>query len=261
MKRILTIAAALTAAASMVLPASAASTYTYGSVKLQWNVPLTATLVMHSNYNAAGAFAGASNTLLPSSAGVCTSQAAGETDLNLNFGNQAVSAVAGIACTYKNAVAMSLTTNAKYTVNEYLDTAGEVPAHTGFCAYPNGGAFGGTGTAAATQSARGADPGVGTFNAGGTLTACAAGGSVIPIAAGAISNAGAAPVAFPGSAGGAYTGEYVALGAPALALITNASPPAGTVWMGEDIQLALDANAPATGAATSAFMTVQLVSN
>ena len=177
MKRILAIAAAAVAVGTMVLPASAASTYTYGSVKLQWNVPLTATLNVHTNYTAAGAFGGASNTLFGSAAGVCTSQASGETDLNMNYGTLAVSPTAVVACTYKNAVAMQLTTNAKYQVNEYMDTAAEVPAGTGFCAYPNGLVFGGPGCAAATQSARAADPGVGTFTAG-TITACATGGAL-----------------------------------------------------------------------------------
>ena len=256
MKRILAIAAAAVAVGTMVLPASAASTYTYGSVKLQWNVPLTATLNVHTNYTAAGAFGGASNTLFGSAAGVCTSQASGETDLNMNYGTLAVSPTLVVACTYKNAVAMQLTTNAKYQVNEYMDTAAEVPAGTGFCAFPNGLAFAGPGSAAATQSVRAADPGVGTFTAG-VITACAAGGSVLPITTGTISNSGAAPT----QPNAAYTGEYVAAGSPSLNVIGSATPPGGVVWAGEDIQLNLDKNAPATAGATSAFMTVQLVNN
>ncbi len=256
MKRILAIAAAAVAAGTMVLPASAASTYTYGSVKLQWNVPLTATLNVHTNYTAAGAFGGVSNTLYASSAGVCTSQASGETDLNMNFGTMAVSPSAAVACTYKNAVAMQLTTNAKYQVNEYLDTTTEVPAGTGFCAYPNGLVFGGPGSAAATQSARLADAGIATFNAGGTITACAAGGSYVPIASGTISNTGAAPA----QPNAAYTGEYLS-GGTGLNVIGSATPPSGVVWAGEDLQLNLNANAPATSGATSAFMTIQLVNN
>ncbi len=255
MKRILAIAAAAVAVGTMVLPASAASTYTYGSVKLQWNVPLTATLNVHTNYNAAGAFGGASNTLYGSGAGVCTSQASGETDLNMNFGTMAVSPTAGVSCTYKNAVAMQLTTNAKYQVNEYMDTATEVPTGTGFCAFPNGLAFNGPGSAAATQSTRSADPGPATFTAG-VVTGCV-GGSVLPIATGTISNSGAAPT----QPNAAYTGEYVAAGTPSLNVIGSATPPAGVVWAGEDIQLNLDKNAPATSGATSAFMTVQLVNN
>lgn len=254
MKRILAIAAAAVAAGTMVLPASAASTYTYGSVKLQWNVPLTATLNVHTNYNAAGAFGGASNTLYASGAGVCTSQASGETDLNMNFGTMAVSPVAGVACTYKNAVALQLTTNAKYQVNEYMDTATEVPTGTGFCAYANGLVFGGPGSAAATQSTRTVDPGVGTFTAG-ALTGCGT-GSVIAIASGTVSNTGAAPT----QPNGTYTGEYLS-GGTGLNVIGSATPPSGVVWAGEDIQLNLDKNAPATSGATSAFMTIQLVNN
>ncbi len=259
MKRILAVAAAVAAAATMALPAGAASTYTYGSVKLQWNVPLTATLVLHTNYTAAGIFGGASNTLYATGSG-CTNQSA-ETDLNMNFGNQNVSPTVPVSCTYKNAVDMALTTNAKYSVNEYLDTATEVPSKTGFCAYPNGFAsFPNVGTAAVTQSTRSADPGAGTF-ATGTLQSCAgAGGSVIPISAGTVSNAGVAPVAFPTTAGGAYAGEYIASGT-GVTILTSTTAPSGTVYAGQDIQLNLDANAPSTAATTSAFMTVQLVSN
>jgi hypothetical protein len=241
----------------MALPAGAASTFTYGSVKMNWNVPLTATLVLHSNYTAAGIFGGATNTLYATTSG-CTNQTA-ETDLNLNFGNQAVSPTVPVSCLYKNALNMSLTTNAKYTVNEYLDTSTEVPLHTGFCAYGNGAALGTAGTAAVTQSARSADPGAATF-AGGTITTCAGGGTYIPITTGTVSNSGVAPVAFPTTAGGAYSGEYIASGT-GIAVITSPTPPSGVVYFGQDIQLDLDANAPATGAAVSAFMTVQLVSN
>ncbi len=255
MKRILAIAAAAVAAGTMVLPASAASTYTYGSVKLQWNVPLTATLNVHTNYSAAGAFGGASNTLFGSGAGVCTSQASGETDLNMNYGTLAVSPTAAVSCTYKNAVAMQLTTNAKYQVNEYLDTTTEVPAGTGFCAFPNGLVFGGPGSAAATQSVRAADPGPATFTAG-TISACAAGGSYVAIASGTVSNSGAAPT----QPNAVYTGEYLA-GGTGLNVIGSATPPAGVVWAGQDLQLNLDKNAPATTGATSAFMTIQLVNN
>lgn len=255
MKRILALAAAAVAAGTMVLPASAASTYTYGSVKLQWNVPLTATLNVHTNYTAAGAFGTAANTLLPSSAGVCTSQTSGETDLNMNYGTLAVSPSAVVACTYKNAVAMQLTTNAKYQVNEYLDTTTEVPSGTGFCAYPNGLTFGGPGSAAATQSTRSADPGLATFTSG-TISACATGGTYVPVASGTISNSGAAPA----QPNATYTGEYLS-GGTGLNVIGSATPPSGVVWAGEDLQLNLDKNAPATSGATSAFMTIQLVNN
>ena len=37
--------------------------------------------------------------------------------------------------------------------------------------------------------------------------------------------------------------------------------PTGVVWAAEDLQLDLNANAPATSGSTSAYMTLQLVSN
>ncbi len=156
MKRALTLAVVLASAAAMTGQAFAAPAISqYGSVKLQWNVSPVMNAVVHTSYTAGFAYAAPAGNLA-NPAGTCAAAGgAGNADLTLDFGNIAPSLGATVACTYLNAVGVSVQTNDNlgFAVYEYLDAAPAVG--TNICAYPNtGAAFPMAPGAAITQSTR-----------------------------------------------------------------------------------------------------------
>ena len=227
----------------------------YGSVKLQWNVSPVMNAAVHTSYTAAFAYAAPSGNL-SNPAGTCPAAGgAGNADLTLDFGNIAPSLAATVACTYLNAVGVSVQTNDNlgFKVYEYLDAA--PAAGTNICAFPNtGAAFPMAPGASITQSTR---SGVGPAVYGGS---CAAGGAAITYpGSGVLTNAGAAP-AQP-AAPGTYSGEYltgVAAGT-GQQIIGQASAAGTAVLAGEDLQL--NVGNTATSGNQSSVMTLMFVSN
>ena len=250
-KRLLTALALAGALAGWAPAAYASGTPSFGSVQMTWSAATTATLGIVTQYSTFTQGTGVPS-LLPSAAGVCNGSGA-ETAFNMHFGAQAISLVAPTACLYKNAVAVSLTTNDStgYDVYEYLDAA--PPAGTAFCAWPNGGAsFPLTPSASVTTSARSGNPAAGTY-AGGVLTSCAAGASQVPVGSGGVlTNGGAGP----GTSG---SEEYYANNSPTgLKIATSSTYAMTTVYVGEDVQLNL-APAQSSTAGTSSIMTISLI--
>jgi hypothetical protein len=246
----------LASAAAMSSPAMAAATISqYGSVKLQWNVAPVLTAAVHTSYTAGFAFATPTGNL-SNPAGTCAAAPGGaNADLTLDYGTIQPSLGATVACTYLNAVGVSVQTNDNvgFKVYEYLDAAPS--AGINVCAFPNtGAAFPMTPGASITQSTR---SGVGPAVYGG---ACAAGGSAVTYpGSGALTNTGAAP-AQPG-APGAYTGEYLtglATGT-GLQIIGQAAAAGTAVLAGEDLQL--NVGSTATSGNANAVMTLMFVSN
>jgi len=169
----------------------------------------------------------------------------------MDFGNITPNLAATVACTYLNAVGVSVQTNDNngFQVYEYLDAA--LPAGTNLCAFPNtGAAFPMTPGAAITQSARvGVGPAV--YAAG----ACAAGGAEIKTAAGGtIHNAGVAPVQPALTPAGEYVSNAAQSGTE---IIGQASAAGSAVLAGEDLQL--NVGSAAVSGAQSSFVTLQFV--
>lgn len=254
MKKLLATTALGASLVAMSVPAFAAGTPSYGSVKLTWSVNTSATMVIATNYSATGLQQTSAPGLLPSAAGVCTAGAS-ETALNLTFGALTPSLSSPTACLYKNAVDVSVTSNdaSGFTVNQYLDTA--LPTGIGLCAFPNGGAsfpVTATGTVGNIASSRSGNPAAGTW-AGSTLTCPAGSTAVANGTGGTLTNGGGGP----GQPGG--TGEYVATptgGSMNWASYTTTA--ATAVWAGEDLQLNLQP-AAASSAAQAYILTLQLI--
>ena len=261
MKRLLAatiVAAGLIASA----PCARASTTTTGGAQLQWKASASLTLAIVTQYSAAFAQGNAIPPLLPSAALVCV-PAGTEANFTLSFGVLLPSKTVPTACLYKNALAVSVSTNdaAGYAINEYLDSTPS--AGVGICAYPNGGASFPLAavTGAVPTSGRSGNPAAGTF-AGMALTSCAAGGSIVPPGTAGVSSAGANP-GNPGTPGL----EFYSPSSTALSMVTGAGPTVSggvvtTMYAGEDIQVNLAPNAPsAAPGATGIYLTIQLVPN
>lgn len=233
---------------------AAASVSLYGSVKLQWNVQPAMNATIHTSYTAAFAYAAPAGNL-SNPAGTCPAAGgAGNADLTMDFGNIQPSLGATVACTYLNAVGVSVQSNDNlgFAVYEYLDAA--MPAGTNLCAFPNTGAsFPMTPGAAITQSSRsGVGPAV--YTAG----ACAAGGAEIKtIAGGTVHNAGGGPGQ---PAAAPATAEYESAAAAVGTEMLGQATAAGTaVLAGEDLQL--NVGSTAVSGAQSSIVTLQFVSN
>ena len=253
-KRALAIVAMLASAAAMSGQALAAAAISqYGSVKLQWNVAPVLQATVHTSYTGAFAYAAPAGNL-SNPAGTCPAAGgAANADLTMDYGNIQPSFVATVACTYLNAVGVSVQTNDNlgFKVYEYLDAA--LPAGINLCAFPNtGAAFPMTPGAAITTSTR---AGVGPAVYGG---ACAAGGAAITNpGAGVLTNPGAAPA----QPSGAYTGEYLTgvVGGTGQQMMGQATAAGSAVLAGEDLQL--NVGNTATSGATTAVMTLMFISN
>ena len=167
------------------------------------------------------------------------------------------------ACLYKNALAVSITTNdaAGYAINEYLDSTPDhrrrdlrVPERR--CELPAG-----RGHRRRSDVRPLGKPGRRDVH-GQALTSCAAGGSIVPAGTGGVSSAGANP-GNPGAPGL----EFYSPSGTALSMVTGAGPTVSggvvtTMYAGEDIQVNLAPNAPsAAPGATGIYMTIQLVPN
>ena len=232
---------------------AAAAISQYGSVKLQWNVQPVMNAAVHTSYTAAFAYAAPAGNL-SNPGGTCPAAGgAGNADLTLDFGNIQPSFSATVACTYLNAVGVSVQTNDSngFKVYEYMDAA--LPAGTNICAFPNtGAAFPMTPAASITQSTR---SGVGPAVYGGS---CAAGGAAVTYpGSGTLTN----PAAAPAQPSAAYTGEYLTgvVGGTGVQIIGQATSAASAVLAGEDLQMNI--GSAATSGAQTAYMTLMFISN
>ena len=253
MKRLLAAAAACAVvAAASTSSAFAAGAPSYGSVKLNWSVNTSATMLIVTQYSTFTQGTG-TPALLPSVAGVCAGSGS-ETNFNVSFGAQNPSLVNPTACLYQNAVAASVTTNdaTGFKLYEYLDAA--PAAGIAFCAWPNGGAAFPVTAGAISVSGRSGNPAAGTYS-GGALTACAAGASQVPIAAGGTLNNGGGGPGNPGGTEENYSGST-----SQLQIGTYGTTAAAAVYVGQDLQLNM-APGQASSAAASSIMTLALVPN
>jgi hypothetical protein len=252
-KRLLVASVVAAALLAQARPAFAVTTST-GNGQVQWTTSPAASMSIVTQYSAAFAQGNASPSLLASPALACTAPAS-ETNFMISFGAFTPRQTVPVACLYKNALAVSVTTNDSngFTVNEYLDTT--PVAGIGVCAFPNGGAaFPLAPTASATVSARGAAPAPGTFT-GNVLTSCAAGGSIVPPGAGGASSAGTNP-GNPGAPGL----EFYSPSTAHLTFFSQAVTGSNTaVFGGEDIQLNLAPGETSTNATAVLYLTVQLI--
>lgn len=253
-KRALALAAMLVSAAAMSGQALAAAAISqYGSVKLQWNVTPVMQAAVHTSYTGAFAFAAPTGNL-SNPAGTCPAAGgAANADLTLDYGSIQPSFSATVACTYLNAVGVSVQTNDNlgFKVYEYIDAA--LPTGVNICAFPNtGAAFPMTPGASITTSTR---SGVGPAVYGGS---CAAGGGAVTYpGSGTLTN----PAAAPAQPSAAYTGEYLtgAVAGTGLQMMGQATAAGSAVLAGEDLQLNIG-NTAVSGAQT-AYMTLMFISN
>ena len=244
-------------AAALLAPAQPAfaTTSSNGTGQIQWNTSPTASLAIVTQYNAAFAQGNAAPSLLPSPATACSTPAS-ESNFTISFGAFTPLRNAPVACLYKNALAVSVSTNdfSGFTVNQYLDSA---PAGIGVCAFPNGGAtFPLAPSANATVSARGAAPAPGTFT-GNVLTSCAAGGTLVPLGTGGASSAGTTP----GNPGTPSLEFYSPSTSQLQFVFQNSTTSNVAVFGGEDLQLNLAPGEPSTTATASVYITIQLIPN
>lgn len=253
MKRALALVALLASAAAMSGPALAAPAVSlYGSVKLQWNVAPAMKATVHTSYTAAFAYAAPAGNLA-NPAGTCPAAGgAGNADLTIDYGNIQPSFGATVACTYLNAVGVSVQSNDNngFEVYQYLDAA--LPAGTNLCAFPNtGAAFPMMPGASITTSTR---SGVGPAVYGGS---CAAGGAAITNA-GVVQNAGQGPVSNANISLAPTSGEYASAAAQTGQKMIADPAAAGTaVLAGEDLQM--NVGPTATSGAQNVIMTLQFV--
>lgn len=254
MKRALALVAMLASAAAMSSPALAVGTPQYGSVKLQWNVAVAMTAVIHSSYTAAFAYAAPAGNL-SNPAGTCLGTPGGaNADLTLDYGSITPSLSATVGCTYLNAVGASVTDNDSTGVKVYQAFDAALPAGINVCAFPNtGAAFPMTPAAAITQSTR---SGVGPAVFGG---ACGAGGALVPTAAGGAITGTAGTSTQVGGTGETYQNATSPYSIGGQNWISTAGQNLSAVLAGEDLQLNV-AQTAASGNA-SAIMTVQFIPN
>lgn len=239
---------------------AAAAVNQYGSVKLQWNVAVQMTAVVHTNYTVAFAGGGGAPTIGASGTGSCGVTPGGQTDLTMQWGTIAAPVGATYqGCNYENALGVSVQTNdaSGFAVYEYLDAA--LPAGTQICAYPNAGTtFPMVPAAAITTTQFGATI-PGPYAAGACTAAAGVTPTVLGVGAGALTNAGAAPA----QPNAAYTGEYVsaAAGADGFKMMGQASAAGAAVLDGEDLQMNISSAAPSTSVANNSYITLQFVAN
>lgn len=233
-----------------------------GAAQIQWTAAASVNLSIATQYNATFVQGTAAPTILASTAGVCAAPPS-ETAFTLTFGALTPSSTVSTACLYKNAVAVAVSTNdaAGFSVSQYLDST--PTTGTGICAFPNGGASFPLAPAIApvATSTRSGNPAAGAFTAG-TLTSCAAGGSVVPPGTGGSASAGTLP-GNPGTGGL----QFYSPSGTVLGLLNSSIPTvnAGAVvnmYGAEDIQVNLGAGAHSTTAAqTGIFLTIELIAN
>ena len=260
MKRLLVSSVLVAALLAPARPAFA-STTSQGSAKLQWTTSPTATMAIATQYSAAFAQGTGAPQLLSSVAGTCGAPAA-ETNFTLSFGNLTPKSGASSACLYKNALAVSISTNDAqgYAINQYLDSA--PAASVGLCAFPNGGASFPLAPAAApvALTARSGNPAAGAFT-GTVLTSCGAGGSIVPAGAGGVSSGGTNP-GNPGAGGlEFYSPSSASLGLMTSSVSTSNGAVIQTLYGAEDLQLNLGPGVVSTAGAQSIYLTIQLILN
>jgi len=227
--------------AALAMPASAATQE--GAVQYKWNVAATATMTLVTNYTSGAPAAQGlgANTLLASPAGTCTSGTS-ETAFTLTFGQLTPQSAAEASCTYKDAVAATITTNdsSGYKVQEWLDQAPTTGIQ--FCAFPNN-------TGVATLNAPASVDSTAPAAISGTT--CATGGNLLP--------AGTSPTGSgPGNPGTAGIRASTAPTTPYTWVSTTTT--AASLVYGEDIQINLAANQAASTTDTS-YTIISLVLN
>ncbi|GAC1426922.1 MAG: hypothetical protein NVSMB5_21600 [Candidatus Velthaea sp.] len=237
MKRAASAVVALGMAAMVSTPAFAASQT--GAVQMKWNVAATASLNLATNYSATGLQQTTANSLQPSAAGVCASQAA-ETAFTMTFGPLTPSATTAVGCNYQKAVSATVVTNDSlgYKIQEWLDQA--PTAGVQFCAFTNG--------SSATAGPASVNTVAPAAIAGST---CAAGGALLPAGSAAAGTA-------PGNPGTASLRTSTAPATPYTWASTTAAT-ANTIW-GEDVQLNLAAN-QASNTSDTSFIIISLIPN
>lgn len=234
------------AGAVTVAPASALAT-SEGAAKFVYSVPISFTVQLQNDYapgnpNLTTQGAG---TILTSGSGTCTGTSSDTIGTyTLSFKTVTPSSAGPTACLYQQGIGFSVDSNDTngYTVYESLDVT-TAPTYYGICVGIDNG---GTPSPNAPNTA-GVLAAVGTFTAN-VLTGCATGGTLLPPAPAAVTNADTAGAAALLTA--PPTGAYVASGQGALtALWTyNTIYTGGTVtdtgFFGEDVQLNVSTNAP-----------------
>ncbi len=244
----------LASAAAMSGPALAVGTPQYGSVKLQWNVSVAMTAVIHTSYTAAFAYAAPTGNLA-NPAGTCAAAGGGgNADLTLDYGTITPSLSATVACNYLNAVGASVTDNDSSGVKVYQAFDAALPAGINVCAFPNtGAAFPMTPAASITQSTR---TGTGPAVYSGS---CAAGGALVPTASGGAITGTAGTSSAVGGTGETYQNSTSPYSIGGQNWISTTAANTTAVLAGEDLQLNVGSTASSGNA--SAIMTVQFIPN
>jgi hypothetical protein len=231
----------------MTLAPAGARATSEGAAKFVYSVPISFTVQLENDYAPGNpSFSQGAGTILTSGSGTCTGTS-GDTmgSYVLSFKTITPSSAGPTACLYQEGIGFSIDSNdpSGYTVYESLDVT-STPAYYGICV---GVDHGGAPSPNAPNTA-GTLSTVGTFNGSNQLTACGTGGTLLPPAPGAVTNAGAGGPAALLTA--PPTGAYVASGVGSLtALWTYGSIYTGgtvtdTGFFGEDVQLNVSANAP-----------------
>jgi hypothetical protein len=141
-KRLL-ILAAFAAFASFAMPAAFASTVSnQTNITIKWNTQAVGSLVIHTNYNASGAFGGAAAAVLTGTnggtTGTCTAAPAGQTDLTVDFTNVTADGVKFTNCQYKNGFNAAIITSDPNGYQLGYAATAALPAGYGLCAIHNG---------------------------------------------------------------------------------------------------------------------------
>ncbi len=203
--------------ATLLCPAFAnAATTKTGTVTVKWNSQALATLTMHTDYNAAGAFAATAGKIdanLNGGAGVCTAADPTNTDGTVDFGNVSVDATKYTNCQYESAVNASISTSSNnWNLTEALG-ANPVAGYE-LCAYAN--------NAAKTFA---------SFNA-----------AALPVVT---TSYGGAAVSNVSTAACAANGQPLNTAGFTAATNTNTFAPASPANIGEDLELVMQNNATA----------------
>jgi hypothetical protein len=142
-KRLL-ILAAFAAFASFAMPAAfATSIANQTNITIKWNTQAVGSMALHTNYNASGAFGGATAAVVQNlnggtTGGGCTLAPAAQSDLTVDFSNVTADGTKFTDCQYKNGFNVDIITSdpGGYTFG-YQATAA-IPAGYGICAQHNG---------------------------------------------------------------------------------------------------------------------------
>jgi hypothetical protein len=239
------------AGAAAAGPACASTKYE-GAAQYTYTIQTSFTAHIDNDYAPGNpSFQQGVGTILTSGSGTCTSSS-GDTlgSYTLSFKTITLSSAGPTACLYQEGIGMSVNSNDSngYDIYESLDTT-TTTTYYGICVAVDHGGL----PSVNAPNTSGSLSGVGTFNAGDQLTACATGGILIGPAPAAVTN--------PGTGGDAAlltappAGAYVASGAlPATALFTYSTKTGGTIFYGEDVQLNLSSDAPSGTAITHALI-------